>query len=68
MTVEKMEPDGYVSCSWLIDGRVARGMFRAVMVAPLRAPAREGDPRSIDPFSPARKSARGEAGGRPARP
>ncbi len=33
MTVEKMEPDGYVSCSWLIDGRIARGMFRAEMVA-----------------------------------
>lgn len=33
MTVEKMEPDGYVSCSWVDDGRVARGMFRAEMVA-----------------------------------
>jgi hypothetical protein len=32
MTVEKMEPGGYISCCWLIDGRVAHGMFRSEMV------------------------------------
>ena len=41
MTVEKVEPDGYLSCAWIFDGEIVYGLFRSEMIVkfpPMRTP------------------------------
>ncbi len=41
MTVERVEPDGYLSCAWIFDGEIVYGLFRSEMIVkypPMRAP------------------------------